>query len=65
MDDSSGHYKPQADYLLQTLEWLRSKGMKVDDINLKDLAQQKLGQDIFDEWLAQQPPTQVLGYVED
>jgi hypothetical protein len=65
LDDSSGHYQPQADQLLQTLEWLRQQGMPVDQINLKDLNQEKLAQDIYNEWLAQQPPPVVAGYVEE
>jgi hypothetical protein len=51
MDDTSGHYKPQAEHLLQTVEWLREKGMRVDDINLKDIAQQKAAAVILQEWL--------------
>ncbi len=63
IDDSSGHYKPQAEHLLQTVEWLRKQGMPVDQINLKDLNQEKLAQQIYDEWLAQQPPTTDGGYI--
>ena len=63
IDDSSGHYKPQAEHLLQTIEWLRAKGVPVDQINLKDLEQGALAEDAFARWQAQQPPAQDGGYI--
>jgi hypothetical protein len=61
MDDTSGHYKPQAEHLLQTVEWLRQQGMRVDDINLRDIAQQKAAAQILQDWLASQPPPVPVG----
>jgi hypothetical protein len=61
LDDTSGHYKPQAEHLLQTVEWLRQQGMRVDDINLRDIAQQKAAAQILQEWIASHPPVPVGG----
>jgi hypothetical protein len=64
IDDTSGHYKPQAEHLMQTLEWLRRQGMEVKDIDLKDIAQQKEADRILQEWRASQPapdPQNVVG----
>jgi hypothetical protein len=62
IDDTSGHYKPQAEYLVQTAEWLQKQGVKIDDIVLKDIAQQKAAEEIRKEWVAKNPPVSG-GYV--
>lgn len=38
IDDESGHYKPEAEYLWQTVEWLQAQGMQVSDIDVRMVA---------------------------
>jgi hypothetical protein len=40
-----------------------TEGMQVDQIDLKDIAQQKAADKIFEEWLASQPPALPGGYI--
>lgn len=50
IDDNSGHYRAEAEYLWQTVTWLAAQGMAVDAIDVKLIAKGDQPQQILKGW---------------
>jgi hypothetical protein len=50
INDESGHYKPEGEYLWQTITWLKQAGMPIDDIDVKLIAKGQEPELILEGW---------------
>ena len=68
LTDESGHYKPEAEFLIQTVEYLQGQGMSASQISLIDLEQRAIAESSQGEWDKNKAPVQLDpdgGYTED
>ena len=68
LTDESGHYKPEAEYLIQTVEHLQGQGMSASQISLIDLEQQAIAESSQGEWDKNKAPVELdedAGYLPD
>ena len=54
INDESGHYKPEGEYLWQTVSWLHAQGMPVADIEVTMIAKRQEAKLILEGWQLQQ-----------
>ena len=54
INNESGHYTPQGEYLWQTIEWLKASGMPLDKINVKLVAAGEKPEMILQAWKFEQ-----------
>ena len=50
IDDDSGHYKPEGEYLWQTVSWLQAQGMPVDQIKVRMIAKDREPEKVLEGW---------------
>jgi hypothetical protein len=53
INDESGHYKPEGEYLWQTIEWLAAQGMDVSKIDVKMIQKDRNPEVVLKGWQAQ------------
>ncbi|HEY2702291.1 MAG TPA: hypothetical protein VGL20_01240 [Candidatus Dormibacteraeota bacterium] len=54
IDNESGHYKPEAEYIWQTLVWLEAQGMPVGEINVRIVATDRDAEKYLKAWKLEQ-----------
>jgi hypothetical protein len=50
INDESGHYKPEGEYLWQTVAWLHAQGMPVADISVTQIAKGQEAKLVREGW---------------
>lgn len=50
INDESGHYKPEGEYLWQTVAWLHAQGMPVTDISVTQIAKGTEAKLVLEGW---------------
>jgi hypothetical protein len=50
VNDESGHYKPEGEYLWQTVAWLHAQGMPITDISVTQIAKGQEPQLVLKGW---------------
>jgi hypothetical protein len=50
INDESGHYKPEGEYLWQTVAWLHAQGMPVADISVTQIAKGQEAKLVLEGW---------------